>query len=234
MNIYELVSQIRKEYTEFEYDKLIVEYIFTLEGSYNFIVNYEKNDELTESEKSNRAIRDEARKMAEKFQKNKSSDQKFNRVKIEIDSNDTFKDVYWWDSSVEKQDLLDYAEVFYRWANDRMMSMIFEYEKENDLVPTQYDDDEDLEYLSSWDSGLFTFHINDKGELEHTILLTQNGKERILDIPLKDYVIEGFLEHHKSTNIELADEWKSWNTMELKSYHNDIPHDKKEEFVKYY
>ncbi|WP_433831121.1 hypothetical protein [Flavobacterium anhuiense] len=234
MNIYELVSQVRREYTEFEYDKLLVDYIFTLQGSYSFIVNYEKDGELKESEQSNKAIRDEVRKMTGKFEKYKSSDQKFNRVKIEINNDGAYKHNYWWDNAVEKQDLLDYADVFYQWANDRMMSLIFEYEKENNLIATQYDDDGDLEYLSSWDSGLFTFHINDKGKLEHKIVLTQDGKERILDMPLKDYFVEGILEHHKSTNNELADEWKSWNTMELKSLHSDIPHDKREEFVRYF
>lgn len=47
-----------------------------------------------------------------------------------------------------------------------MMSMLFEFEKDNNLMPTQYDSDGDLEYLSSWDNGVFTFHINDKNELE--------------------------------------------------------------------
>ncbi len=53
-----LVSEIKNYYREFEYDKLIVDYIFTLEGSYNFIVKYEKNRKSKESEVSNKPIRD--------------------------------------------------------------------------------------------------------------------------------------------------------------------------------
>lgn len=112
--------------------------------------------------------------------------------------------------------------------------MIFEFEKDNNLVPTQFDADDDLEYLSSWDSGLFTFHVNEKNELEYKIVLTKDGKERILEMPLKDYFIEGVLEHYRITNTELSDEWKPWNTMILKSLHNDIPHDKRGEFVSYF
>ena len=52
-----LVSEIKNYYREFEYDKLIVDYIFTLEGSYNFIVKYEKNTKSKESEVSNKPIR---------------------------------------------------------------------------------------------------------------------------------------------------------------------------------
>jgi hypothetical protein len=52
-------------------------------------------------------------------------------------------------------------------------------------------------------------------------------------MPLKDYFIEGILEHHQITNTELSDEWKSWNTLIIKSPHNSIPYDKVNEFVSY-
>ena len=129
--------------------------------------------------------------------------------------------------------LLNNAEVFYQWVNERMMSMIFEYEKDNDLVPTEYDSDGDLEYLSSWDSGVFTFHIDKNNNLVYKVVLTKDGKERTLDLPLRDYFVEGILDHYKVTNNELSDDWKPWNTMILKSLHYDIPYDKREEFVNY-
>jgi hypothetical protein len=233
MEINFLVSEIVKNYTEFSYDKLVVEYIFTLQGSYNFIVKYISGNNSTESEISNKPIRETVRQMVETYNQLKDSTKKFNHVKIEINKDGTYSEIYWWDNQKEKQDLLDYAEVFYIWANERIMSMIFEYEKDNNLVPTQYDSDGDLEYLSSWDSGKFTFHINKKNTLEYKIVLTIDGKERVLDLPLKDYFVEGLLEHYKITNTELSDEWKPWNTMILKSNHNDIPHDKRNEFVNY-
>lgn len=233
MNIQDLVSEIKKIYIEFEYDKLLVEYIFSLEGSYNFFVKYQRNGDSTDSELSNKPIRDTVRKMAEKFHETKESDEKFNRVRIEINIDETYTEEYWWDSVREKQDLLESAQVFYQWVNDRMMSMIFEYEKDNNLLPIQYDLDDDLEYLSSWDSGVFTFHINEKKDLEQKIVLTKEGKERNLDLPMKDYFVEGILGHHKVTNIELSSEWKPWNTMILKSLHYDIPYDKREEYISY-
>lgn len=158
---------------------------------------------------------------------------KFNSAIIEISPDGTYSEKYFWNSEQEKQDLLDGAEVFFQWVNERMMSMIFEYEKDNNLVPTQYDPDGDLEYLSSWDSGVFTFHVNGKNELEYNIVLTKDGKERILQMPLKDYFIEGILNHYRITHSMLSDQWKPWNTMILKSPHNSIPYDKVDEFVSY-
>ncbi|MNE50152.1 hypothetical protein D3C80_1447130 [compost metagenome] len=67
----------------------------------------------------------------------------------------------------------------------------------------------------------------------YKVVLTKDGKERTLDFPLKDYFVEGILDHYKVTNNELSDEWKPWNTMILKSLHYDIPYDKREEFVSY-
>ena len=75
---------------------------------------------------------------------------KFNSVTIEISPDQTYSEKYFWNSEQEKEDLLGGAEVFYQWVNERMMSMIFEYEKNNNLVPTQLDADGDVEYLSSW------------------------------------------------------------------------------------
>lgn len=233
MDINYLVSEIKNYYKEFEYEKLVVDYIFTVEGSYNFIVNYTKDNTDKESEISNKPIRDTVRKMAEMFEEKKNSSNKFNRVKIEINLDGTYSEKYWWDTGKEKQDLLDYADVFYQWVNERMMSMIFEYEKDNNLVPTQLDDDGDLEYLSSWDSGIFTFHINKKNELEYKIVLTIDDVDRILEMPLKDYFIEGVLQHHQVTNTELSDKWKPWNKLIIKSPHNSIPYDKVDEFVSY-
>ncbi|PRB04101.1 hypothetical protein CQ046_07700 [Chryseobacterium sp. MYb7] len=158
---------------------------------------------------------------------------RFNKYQIEIFSDGKTIENKWWDSEKDKQDLLKGAEVVFQWANDRMMSMIFEFEKENNLLPTQYDADDELEYLSSWDSGVFTFHINDKNELEYEIVLTKDGVERVLEMSLKDYFIEGILEHHQITNTELSDEWKPWNTLIIKSPHNSIPYDKVDEFVSY-
>lgn len=158
---------------------------------------------------------------------------RFNKYQIEIYSNGEVIEKKWWNSEKEKQDLLDGADVFYQWVNERMMSMIFEYEKDNNLVPTQLDEDGDLEYLSSWDNGVFNFHINEKNSIESKIVLTKDGKERILDLPLEGYFTEGIFEHFRITNTELSDEWKPWNTMILKSLHYDIPYDKREEFVSY-
>ena len=232
MEINKIVLEIIKYYNEFAHNKLIVDYVFTFEGSYNFIVNYEDNGVLKESELVNRPIRSTIRIMSEYFVEKRNSLEKFNRVHIEILTDGTFTEKYFWDSGKEKQDLLSYSEIFFQWANDRMMSMIYEYEQSNNLLPTRLDDDGDLEYLSSWDRGVFSFHV--KGEkLEYKIILTKNNKDRILEMPLKDYFIESLLEHHRITHTELKVEWKSWNTIVIKSPHTGIPYDKVDQYVNY-
>jgi hypothetical protein len=234
VNLISLTDALYDHYKEHKYVKLNIEYEFTLSGSYRFLVGYLlESGEVVPTIISHRSIKDEVKKVSEYFEETIQTEEKFNRFILELNNDKTYSQKHFWDSEREKQDLLESAEVFYQWVNYRMMSMIFEYEKDNDLVPTEYDDDGDLEYLSSWDSGIFTFHINDKEELEYKIELTQDGEERILNMPLKDYFVEGILEHYKVTNTELADKWEPWNTMILKSLHYDIPYDKRDEFVRY-
>ncbi|MDO3425483.1 hypothetical protein QWT87_11330 [Chryseobacterium sp. APV1] len=226
-----ILTIVDEFFKEKVWDKILIEINFTEAGGYEPQLTVIKGEEKTlwgEFELFDIAD------IIHKRQKGVlNTSEKFNKAKIEIYPDGTYSEHDWWDSGLQKQNLLNYAQVFYQWANDRMMSMIFEFEKDNNLLPTQYDGDGELEYLSSWDSGVFTFHINDKNELEYKIILAKDGKERILEMPLKDYFIEGILEHHKITNTELSNEWKPWNTMVLKSLHYDIPYDKRDEFVSY-
>lgn len=224
---------INKFFKEKVWDKILIEINFTEAGGYEPQLTVIKCGE--KSLWGEFELFDIADIIHKRQKEVLDTSEKFNKAKIEIYPDEKFLEHYWWDSGLQKQNLLNYALVFYQWVNDRMMSMIFDYEKENNLVPTQYDSDGDLEYLSSWEIGKFTFHINinKKNELDYRIVLTKEGKERVLDMPLKDYFIEGIMEHHKITNTELSDQWKPWNTMILKSLHYDIPYDKRDEFVSY-
>jgi len=229
----DVVKAFFEYYNEFSYDTLEIKFTFTLGGSYEIEIYYFYEGGKKETSLDGREMYVFERSIHDAFKDKLETSDKFNVALFEIQNNGLYTSTYTWENDKAKKNLLDYAEVFYQWANDRMMSMIFEFEKDNDLIPTQYDDDGDLEYLSSWDSGLFTFKIyNDR--VEHEIVLTKESKQRILEMPLRDYFVEGILEHHKATNVELATEWKSWNIMKLKSLHYDIPHDKREEFVRYF
>ena len=229
----EIVKAFYDYYKEFSYDILEVKFVFTLGGSYDIYVLYYENTTKKETSLDGRELFIYERQVYELFNIKIDTKDQFNIVVYKIKNDGLYSSLYKLESEKVNENLLDYAEVFYQWTNDRMMSMIFEYEKDNNLVPTQYDADGDLEYLSSWDSGVFTFHVNGKNELEYKIVLIKDGKERILQMPLKDYFIEGILEHHQITNTELSDEWKSWNTLVIKSPHNSIPYDKVDEFVSY-
>lgn len=229
----DVFKAFRDYYKEFPYDVMEVKFSFTLGGSYDVKACYFYNGTIKETALEGRELFAYERFIYEVFKSRVGTDNQFNIAVFQIQHNGIYSSKYRWESEEAKKNLLDYAEVFYQWVNERMMSMIFEYEKDNGLLPMQYDSDGDLEYLSSWDTGVFTFHVSNKEKLKYSIQLTQDGKERVLNIPLKDYFTEGILEHHKVTNTELADEWKPWNTMILKSLHYDIPYDKREEFVQY-
>ncbi|PAM95286.1 hypothetical protein B4N84_08410 [Flavobacterium sp. IR1] len=229
----EIVKAFYDYYKEFSYDTLEVKFIFTLGGSYDTYTFYFEDDNKREGTLDGRELYIYEREVFKIFNTRLSSKDQFNVVTFKIKNDGTYSTSYVWENEKAKKNLLDSAEVFYQWVNDRMMSMIFEYEKDNNLVPTQLDSDGDLEYLSSWDSGVFTFHINENNHLEHKVVLKKEGKERFLDLPLKDYFVEGMLDHHEVTNTELSEEWKPWNTMILKSLHYDIPYDKRDEFVTY-
>ena len=84
MDIKKIVTEIINYYTEFEYDKLSVEYLFSLGGSYKFFVLYVNDNSVKKTLISNKPIRETVRKMSDKFEELKDSNQKFNRVKIEI------------------------------------------------------------------------------------------------------------------------------------------------------
>ncbi|WP_414846696.1 hypothetical protein [Chryseobacterium sp. IT-36CA2] len=220
-------------YDEFPYDILEVKFIFTLGGSYDVFISYHDNDDKKYTSLDGRELFKYEHQVYELFKTKIDTEEKFNVAIYKIKKDGTYSSLYEWESEKANENLIDYANVFPHWANDRMMSMIFEFEKDNGLIPTQYDNDGGLEYLSSWDSGIFTFHINDKNELKYKIVLTKDGVERVLEMPLKDYFIKGILKHYHSTNTELSNIWEPWNTMVLKSPHNDIPSDKKDEFVSY-
>ncbi|BFO65403.1 hypothetical protein KCF3NO3_13860 [Chryseobacterium sp. KCF3-3] len=233
VNMKTVVEAFYGYYDEFPYDILEVKFIFTLGGSYDVFISYHANDDKKNTSLDGRELFKYEHQVYELFKTKIDTEEKFNVAIYKIKKDGTYSSLYEWESEKANENLIDYANVFHHWANDRMMSMIFEFEKDNGLVPTQYDNDGDLEYLSSWDRGIFTFHINDKNELEYKIVLTKDGVERVLEMPLKDYFIKGILEHYHSTNTELSNIWKPWNTMVLKSPHNDIPSDKKDEFVSY-
>lgn len=233
MNEQDVINAFYNYYKEFSYKILEIKFIFTLGGSYDINVLYKNNENIKETILDGRELFKYERYIYNLFISKIETNDKFNIVIYKIKNDGTHSSVYLWENEKSHQDLLDYAEVFYQWVNERMMSMIFEYEKDNDLVPTEYDSDGDLEYLSSWDSGVFTFHIDKNNNLVYKVVLTKDGKERTLDLPLRDYFVEGILDHYKVTNNELSDDWKPWNTMILKSLHYDIPYDKREEFVNY-
>ncbi|EJG03053.1 hypothetical protein [Flavobacterium sp. F52] len=233
MNEQDVINAFYNYYKEFSYEILEIKFIFTLGGSYDINVLYKNNENIKETILDGRELFKYERYIYNLFISKIETNDKFNIVIYKIKNDGTHSSVYLWENEKSHQDLLDYAEVFYQWVNERMMSMIFEYEKDNDLVPTEYDSDGDLEYLSSWDSGVFTFHIDKNNNLVYKVVLTKDGKERTLDLPLRDYFVEGILDHYKVTNNELSDDWKPWNTMILKSLHYDIPYDKREEFVNY-
>ncbi|WP_117883430.1 hypothetical protein [Aureibaculum luteum] len=158
---------------------------------------------------------------------------RFNKLELIIFPDGHYKENYFWDEKKEIADKLMAAEFFYQWTNDTLMNRIFEYEKDNELLKPNYDENGDLiDYQESWDRGLFLFIINNN-IISHKITLYKNSIERDLPMPLPPYFIKGLLEHQLVTNTELTNEWKPWNRLLINSPHNSIPYDKWQEYVEY-
>lgn len=157
---------------------------------------------------------------------------RFNNLELKIFPNKTYKINYIWDEDKEYQDKINAAKIFYHWVNELMIHRIFDYEKENNLLKTRYDDDDgDMEFLSSWDKGIFTFQFLN-GVLIYEIELYKERQSRILEMPLHQSYQEALWNHYKVTNEELK-EWKPWNTLVIKSPNGEIPFGKENDFVIY-
>ncbi|MFL1894056.1 hypothetical protein ACJRPK_00035 [Aquimarina sp. 2-A2] len=158
---------------------------------------------------------------------------RFNKLEVIIFPDGTYKEKYWWDDGKEKQDKLNSANVFYQWLNETMMNRIFDYEKEQGLLTPVLDDDGEFDYYeSSWDKGEFEFKIS-QNKVIYNITLIKNNIYRISEMPLPDYIENALIEHHQITNQELTEEWKPWNTLLIKSPHNDIPYNDWKTYVTY-
>lgn len=154
----------------------------------------------------------------------------FNRVVLSYENN-KINITYEKDDSLDQDNLHKQHILFPQWINDRMMSLIYEFEFPNG--PTEKDEDGDPLYISTWDNGVFIFKIDEK-TLSTDIKLEQNGQFRSLDIPFPDYFINAILEHHEITNTGvIKDRWEPWNRLELRSPHNDLPYGRFDEFVFY-
>jgi hypothetical protein len=155
---------------------------------------------------------------------------RFNKVEFVV-TRDSYDVSYHWDEQLYLVELSDNARLFPQWVNDRMMSSIYKQEFPNG--PVDKDEDGDPAYVSSWDSGLFTFRIKDKA-LITTVVLDKDGVQREFSFNTPDDLKNGILEHHELTNNGLLKAtWAPWNTMVIKSPHNSLPYGKFSEYVFY-
>ncbi len=169
----------------------------------------------------------------ELYNSKKETNEKFNKVEVKFILNGKSTVRYYLDDVEELKNKIDTANVFFQWLNETMMNRIFEYEKENNLLISNYDEDGDfIDYKESWDSGVFTFKIVNK-TVDYSIKLTKNNVSRTLSMPLPEYLIKGLLEHYQITNKELKEEWKPWNKLIINSPHNSIPYEEWEQYVFY-
>lgn len=159
-------------------------------------------------------------------------EKRYNVFELEVFSDNQFIEKYHWKDDKEYQDKAKAAKIFYHWINEMMMNRIFDHEKENNLLPTKLTDEDKLEYLKSWDKGVFTFKIIDQ-KLKYEIELCKNDSWRTLDIELGIEYTKPIINHYKDTNEVLKKEWQSWNTLVIKSPNNEIAKDSKDDFVIY-
>lgn len=114
---------------------------------------------------------------------------RFNKIELEVLSDNTYKVNYLWEEEQFKKDQLDTAKIFPQWLNDQMISLIYASEFPNG--PTDKDDDGDPVYVSTWDRGIFTFKLEDR-RVEPEIILFKNDIARIADLELPNYFIQAY------------------------------------------
>jgi hypothetical protein len=89
-------------------------------------------------------------------------------------------------------------------------------------------------YVSTWDNGIFRFTIGKDNTVTTDVTLFKNDSPRKFKIDLPDYIREALVQHHEQTNSgALKDSWKPWQTLEIRSPHNDLPFDQVDDLVIY-
>lgn len=229
-----LFNKIKELTNKYEWDVIELIINFTESGGYGLELFYKnENDDYQEIIMSTRELRTYIKTIVDRFHTLKDSEEKFNKVFVLIQRNSEIDITYKYDIEKIKSEKLNSSLVFYQWVNETMMNRIFDYEKENNLMTPNYDEDGDLiDYQSSWDKGVFTFEvINNK--IDYSIELTKDNEKRKLPMSLPEYFVNGLLEHYQITNEELKEEWNPWNKLIIHSPHNSIPYDRWEEYVFY-
>lgn len=158
-------------------------------------------------------------------------EKRFNKFELEVLPDKAYKARYVWEDEYYKKDRSDTARVFPQWLNDRMISQIYAFEFPNG--PTDKDDDGDPVYVKTWNRGIFTFRVKNRG-VDSEIVLYKNDVARVAGLKLPEYFIEALLEHYEITNNGiLKGEWKSWNKLVILSPNNDLLYGKMDEHVFY-
>ena len=164
--------------------------------------------------------------------KNKDESTRFNKLRISIKSDKKYLEKYYWDDDKEKQDKLMSAKYFPFFVVDRIRLLISEFEKNKGVLPFIMDDNNEKEYLSSWDNGIFIFIV--KGNtLEYEIYAVKDEVKRFIDMTLPEHLIEAFISHHKMTNFDLTEEWQPWNKLVINTPHKGISHIDEKDYIQY-
>lgn len=159
---------------------------------------------------------------------------RFNKMEVKIFPNGTFKQSFLWDSQEDYDNNLLKEKEFYNFINDFFVKSIFEYEEDNNLLSTIIDDDNELQYIDSWDKGFFSIFIEDESNVIIDVCLFSNGVKRVFDTNCLNEFKTNLLEHYFKTHNEFKKDWEPWNMIKIVSHNGKIPKDKVSERVKYY
>ncbi len=158
----------------------------------------------------------------------------FNEVLIRIVKDD-FSVEYRVNEERIKKSKQESALIFSNYLYERMRSQILEYEINNSLLTPIFNDRfEVYDYKVSWDSGLFTFIVDEKTKkIYHEIELYFEGEKRIVPLELEEYYKESIWYHYELTHGELKEFWEPWNKMVVTAPKNFIPLGRDKEYIKY-
>ena len=128
--------------------------------------------------------------------------ERFNTKIVTIKPDGSFTEKYWWDEEKDKQAEQAEAIYFHHSIHEHLCQRFYEYELENGLLSTYIDGDgEEMYEDPSWFDGIFTFRIHGGQLFLPKIILIKDGKERTLDYPFPDYLLETFFSHYERLSL---------------------------------
>ncbi|MGG8495177.1 hypothetical protein ACQY1Q_02065 [Tenacibaculum sp. TC6] len=228
-----LVDYIRNKLKVYKWIRIIIKIEFHNSGSYGASVSYFEDEKEMKYITDNFEIDPILIGIFKKYRQGIVK-RNFNKVFITIKEEDYFVS-YEMDEEKIKNEKQKSSLIFPNYLYERMRTQIYDYELDNNLlIPVYNDRFEVYDYKVSWDSGLFTFIVDEKSkQIYFEIEVSFHGEKRVIPLELIDSYKKSIWYHYELTHGELKEFWKPWNKMVVTAPENFIPLGKDQEYIQY-